>query len=131
MNAQKYRIALFSKNPDKLAHFYTKVLGFTQTAKIVTREDYGYSIEIAKGYKLWIAKHSEIRLKNQNPFRIVISIYVSNIDTYFKAIYKYPYAKVVEEPTLACKGIKGEERIVGAFLDPEDNCIQLMQLTGN
>lgn len=131
MNAIKYRIALFSENPDLLVNFYTQVLGFKQTAKVDTEEDYGYSIEVAPGYKIWIAKHSEVIGKSAQPFRAVLSIYVEDIKAYFNKVSKEASAKIIEQPNLVCQGVKGEERYIGAFLDPDGNCIQLMQLTGN
>lgn len=131
MNATKYRIALFSDNPDKLADFYINILGFKQTVKVDTTDDYGFSIEVASGYKLWIGRHSEISGKNTNPLRIMISIYVDNINEYFEAIKQKADTKIIDNPSLNCVGIKGEERYVGTFLDPDGNCIQLMQLTGN
>jgi hypothetical protein len=127
MKVQKYRVALFSENPDKLADFYINVLKFKQVVKVDSEDDYGYGIEVAAGYKLWIARHSEINGKNTQPFRIILSLYVDNIHSYFSIIKKTD-AKVIEEPTLTCENIKGEERFVGAFLDPDGNCIQLMQL---
>lgn len=131
MKALKYRIALFSEDPDKLAKFYTDILGFKQIIKIDKEDDYGYSIEVAKGYKLWIAKHSKVKGVNKDPHRIMLSFYVDNINAYFSAIKSKSQVKILEEPTLTCEGIKGEERLVGAFLDPDGNCIQLMQLTGD
>ncbi len=131
MKATKYRIALFSEDPDKLASFYTKTLEFKQVIKVDNSDDYGYGIEISKGYKLWIARHSEVKGKNTDPSRIIISLYVDNIYDYFSAIKLNPDSKIIEEPTLTCQNIHGEERFVGAFLDPDGNCIQLMQLTGN
>lgn len=130
MNATKYRIALFSDNPDKLADFYINVLKFKQVIKVDTTDDYGFSIEVASGYKLWVGRHSEISGKNTNPLRIMISIYVDNINEYFEAIKQHSDVRIINNPNLNCVGIKGEERYVGAFLDPDGNCIQLMQITG-
>ncbi|MFS8159274.1 MAG: VOC family protein [Candidatus Roizmanbacteria bacterium] len=130
MKASKYRLALFSENPDALEQFYTGILGFKRTAKVETGEDYGYSVEIASGYKIWIAKHSRILGKNKDPYRIMISIYVDAIEEYFENIRKRTEIIILEEPTLTCIGIPGEERYVGAFLDPDGNCVQMMQLTG-
>lgn len=131
MKAIKYRIALFSEDPDKLAVFYTKTLGFKEVIKVDLPDDYGYGIEIAKGYKIWIAKHSGVRGKNTESSRIIISLYVDNIYDYFSAVKSNSESKIIEQPTLTCQSIQGEERLVGAFLDPDGNCVQLMQLTGN
>ena len=131
MNIIKYRISLFSENPDKLAEFYTKILGFKQVVKVDREDDYGYGIEATKGYKLWIAKHSKVKGKNDNPYRIMLSFYVDDINDYFSIVESRSNLKIIEKPTATCMNIKGEERLVGAFLDPDGNCIQLIQLTDN
>ncbi len=128
MKVTKYRICLFSKNPDKLALFYTEVLGFNQVVKVDREDDYGYGIEAVKGYKLWIAKHSKVNGVNSNPFQIIISFYVDNINDYFSVLNLHPEIKIIENPTETCMNIKGEERVVGSFLDPDGNCVQLIQL---
>lgn len=56
MKVSKFRFTLFSENPDTLAKFYIKVLGFKQTIKVDRPGEYGHGIEAAEGYKLWIAK---------------------------------------------------------------------------
>jgi hypothetical protein len=120
----KYRIALFSENPDELATFYTHALGFKQMVKVDRVGEYGYGIEAAPGYKLWIAKHSEITGKSTESFRILLSFYVDDIHAYFEQVKTVSSVKIIEQPTLTCQEIKGEERLVGAFLDPDGNCVQ-------
>lgn len=131
MKVIKYRIALFSENPDNLAKFYISTLGFKQVVKVDRPGEYGYGIEATPGYKLWIAKHSEIKGKAKENFRILLSFYVDDIQAYFKKATENENVTLVESPTLTCQGIVGEERLVGAFLDPDGNCVQMMQMTGN
>lgn len=123
----KYRFAINSHNPDQLAKFYTEVLGFTQKIKVDREEEYGYGIEAAPGYKLWIAKHSEISGNSKDPFRILLSFYVKDLKKYIKAVREFDSTLIVEEPTDYCMEIKGEERTVCAFHDPDGNTIQLME----
>jgi hypothetical protein len=131
MKAIKTRISLFSENPEKLAQFYTQVLGFKLVVKIDRENDFGFSIEIAPGYKLWIAKHSEVHGKSLDPFRIIISIFVDDIQAFFDAVKKFNPNLINDEPIITCEGIAGEERWAGSFFDIEGNCVQMMQLTGN
>lgn len=131
MKAIKTRVSLFSEIPEELAEFYTQVLGFKLIAQIDRKEDFGFSIEIASGYKLWIAKHSEVHGENLDPFRIIISIFVDDINSYFDAVRKFDPSLINDEPVITCSGISGEERWAGSFFDTEGNCIQLMQMTGN
>lgn len=128
MRAIKSRISIFSDNPDELSEFYTKILGFKLCIKIDKKDDYGFSIEIAPGYKIWIAKHSQIYGKNTDPFRLIISIYVDNIHSYFDTIAKYNPELINEEPILVCRDIKSETRWAGSFFDTDGNCIQMMQM---
>lgn len=131
MKVIKFRYTLFSENPDKLADFYTKVLKFKQVVKVDRAGEYGYGIEACKGYKIWIAKHSEITGINKDPFRLILSFYVDNIADYFSAVKSEVHYTIIEEPNLTCVGIPNEERLVGSFLDTDGNCIQMMQMTGN
>lgn len=131
MKAIKTRISLFTENPDRLADFYINVLKFKLTVKIDKPGDYGYGIEIAPGYKLWIAKHSEVTGKNKDHFRIMISVFVDDIQAYFAAVKNFDTSLIVEEPLLVCSDVPGEERWAGSFLDIDGNCVQLMEMTGN
>lgn len=131
MNIIKFRFTIFSENPDQLADFYVNVLKFKQIVKVDRIGEYGYGIESCKGYKIWIARHSEVKEKSKEPFRIILSFYVDNINDYFSAVKSQKTYTIIEEPNLTCVGIPNEERLVGAFLDVDGNCIQMMQLTGN
>ncbi len=130
MKVIKFRYTLFSENPDKLADFYTRVLKFKQVVKVDRIGEYGYGIEACSGYKIWIAKHSKIKGKNKDPFRLILSFYVDNIADYFNAVKSEKSYTIIEEPNLTCVEIPNEERLVGAFLDIDGNCVQMMQLTG-
>ena len=130
MITSKYRVSIFSENPDRLKEFYVNVLMFKETIKVDRPGEYGYGIEVAKGYKLWVAIHSEVKGKSNEKFRIMLSFYVDDIKSYFDRIIKESKVKILESPTLACVGIKGEERIICSFLDPDGNLIQMVQFTG-
>ncbi|MEI6887255.1 MAG: VOC family protein, partial [bacterium] len=76
MKIFKYRVAIFSKDPDRLSDFYINYLGFKLIVKVDSVDDYGYSLEASKGYKIWIARHFEIKTNNKEKYRIMLSIYV-------------------------------------------------------
>jgi predicted enzyme related to lactoylglutathione lyase len=130
MKAIKSRISIFSENPKELADFYKTVLEFSVVAEVTKKDDFGFSLEIAPGYKLWIAEHSKVDGKNSDPFRIIISIFVDDINSYFKAVRQFDSNLINEEPLLVCSDAPGEERWAGSFFDTEGNCIQMMQMTG-
>jgi extradiol dioxygenase family protein len=127
----KYRFSISAADPDKLSAFYINDLGMKFVVKVDRSDDYGYGIEVVPGYKLWIAKHSEVVDKNNDLFRHMLTLYVDDINLYCEKLKSNKGAQIIQEPTLACEGIKDEERLVMTFLDPERNCVQLMQLTGN
>jgi predicted enzyme related to lactoylglutathione lyase len=128
MKILKYRFALHSENPDTLAKFYIEILDFKLTVKVDRKDEYGFGIEAAPGYKLWIAKHSKIKGKSKDKFRILISFYVDNVKEYFEKVKAYDSSLIIEKPTEYCKEVPGEERLVCAFHDPDGNSIQMMQL---
>jgi hypothetical protein len=130
MKAIKTRISLFSADPDSLTSFYTNLLGFRLVVKIDRPGEYGTSVEIAPGYKIWIARHSEVDGKSKDPFRIMISIFVDDIQAYFEAVRSFNSSLIIDEPVLVCSEIANEERWAGSFFDVDGNCVQLMQMTG-
>jgi hypothetical protein len=131
MKTIKYRISLFSEKPDALMKFYTEILRYKLVVSVDREDDYGFGIEIAPGYKLWVARHSEVHGKNKDSFRHMLSLYVDDIKIYFAAVKQFDPALIIEEPVLTCVGIPGEERWAGSFYDVDGNCVQMMQMTGN
>ena len=122
-----YRYFIFTSDPDELVKFYLQALDCKIIRKLEYELDYGYTIEISEGgNKIWIAKHSEVNGKNKDPYRHILNIYTDNIHYYLDKIRVYPKAKIIAEPFSMGTIIPGETRYACTFLDPEDNCLQLM-----
>ena len=121
----KYRLFIFSPDPDKLVTFYRDILDMKILKKLELPKDYGYSIEVAPEYTLWIAKHSEVSGHSREPVRTMLNIYCDEIERYFAKI-KISGVKIIQEPICMGEFNPGEERFVFTFHDPEGNCLQFM-----
>ena len=123
----QYKFFIFSSDPDKLIKFYTDVLDCKIINKLEYALDYGYTIEISPdGMQIWIARHSQVSGKNKDPYRHILNIYSDNINYYLEKARVYRGVTIVAEPFSMGEIIPGETRWACTFLDPEDNCIQLM-----
>ena len=129
MAYSKFKIMLFSENPDKLVDFYTTCLGFHLKNKLTYERDYGYSLEVAPGYSIWLGQHSKVLGYNRDLERIMINLYCDNLDEMYNKAMKYPGVKSLQEP-IGMEAFNPEEkgRRVGTVLDPEGNCIQFMTI---
>ena len=121
----KYRLFIFTENPDKLVLFYRDVLDMKILKKLELPKDYGYSVEVAPGYTLWIAEHSEVSGKSTEQVRIMLNIYCDEITKYYQKVKKSG-VKIIQKPICMGEFNPGEERFVFTFNDPEGNCIQFM-----
>lgn len=123
----KYRILIFSQNPDKLAKFYRDVLKLELETKLDIPNDYGYMFHIAGEMKLWIGKHSEVKGKSKEPVRIIHNLYTDEVQKWYEKVKKAG-CKILCKPQLIPFATKKEPCYVSTFLDPENNCWQFMGL---
>ena len=121
----KYRLFIFTPDPDKLVKFYTDVLDMKILKKLELPKDYGYSVEVAPSYTLWIAKHSEVNGNSTEPIRTMLNLYCDEIEKYYQKV-KESRVKIIQEPICMGEFNPGEERFVFTFHDPEGNCLQMM-----
>ncbi len=122
----RYRVLIFSENPDKLMTFYRDVLELKLESEMKLSNDYGYMFIVNNDYKLWIGKHSEIKGKAKEPYRHIFNLYVDSVQKWYEKI------KDTKDVTIVCKPCetpfsKPEDQwFVCTFLDPEGNCWQFM-----
>lgn len=121
----RYRLFIFSEDPDKLVAFYRDVLDMKILSKLELPDDYGYSVEVAPGYTLWIAKHSEVNGKSTETVRTMLNIYCDEIEKYYQKV-KDSGVEIRQEPILGVKFNPNEERYIFTFHDPDGNCVQMM-----
>lgn len=123
----QYKVFIYSEDPDTLVNFYTDVLGWRIVKKLEYALDYGYTLEIAPGgMQVWLAKHSDVRGDNKDPYRHIINLYTDSIAKYLEKARKYKGVEIVAEPFSMGTIIPGETRMACTLLDPEKNCLQLM-----
>ncbi len=122
----RYSFFIFSENPDKLKNFYTDVLGFEIEKKIDIPNDYGYSIMIAPGYKIWIGSHSQVSGFSKEPYRHILNLYDDHIQPWYEKIKKAEGVSILLDLEKTPGWTPENPRYVFTFLDPEGNCIQFM-----
>jgi predicted enzyme related to lactoylglutathione lyase len=123
----KFKFFIFSEDPDKLLPFYRDVLGFTVISELKLPKDYGYMVEVAPGYEIWIAEHSEVKGKNKDPFRHILNLYPDDVEALFTKLKDYPGVVIIESLTSMKKFNPDADRKMFTILDPEGNCLQFME----
>jgi len=122
----KYKVLIFSENPDKLVLFYRDILGFALLKKIDFPRDYGYNLQISHGFEIWISKHSKIHGKSKETERIILNIYVDSVSAVYDLVKNNAECIVLQAPCPISDFVPNSTRSVLTILDPEGNCLQFM-----
>lgn len=122
----KYRILIFSKNPDRLMKFYRDVLELKLESALKLPNDYGYMFIVNKEFKIWIGKHDGVAEKNPDPFRHIFNLYVKSVSKWYNKIKDNKEVKIICKPTETPFSKPDDRWYVSTFLDPEGNCLQFM-----
>jgi predicted enzyme related to lactoylglutathione lyase len=113
-------ILIGSEDPDRLAAFYTKLLGQPTWA------DGGYSSWLVGSGVVSVGQHSEVKGRSVSPGRIIWNIETPDVRAEFER-FKAAGATVVAEPY----GFEGEPNaLIATFEDPDGNYFQLMTPMG-
>lgn len=127
MGFTKYRIIIFSANPDELMKFYRDVLDLKQIDELKLPDDYGYKFKIMDEFELWISKHSEVKGSSEDNFRHIFNIYPEEgVEYWYDKIKNDSRVKIVAEPFLAPFSTEENQVWCSTFLDPEGNCWQFV-----
>lgn len=92
-----YKHFLFTQDPDILVKFYHDVLGFKIVKKLEYELDYGYTLELSNGQQIWLAKYSEVKGFNKEPFRTMLNLYSDSVKNDFDKAKNYSGVKVIQE----------------------------------
>lgn len=123
----KYRILIYSENPDKLKDFYINVLGFKEIEHLALPDDYGYMLEVSGDYRVWIGKHSEVIGKAKENFRHLFNLYPEEgVEYWYNKVKDNPQVTVVAKPFLAPFSTPEDQWWFATILDPEGNCWQFV-----
>lgn len=117
-------VTLFTENTEKLADFYTKVVGLKLTGEFEMGDDDQsvYMYEMKDGAGLAIVHHSKVKGKNKTPERIIFNLEVSNIQDEVKKVKKAG-AKLTQD----VYHVEGYGYIA-TFEDVDGNYFQLVQI---
>ena len=127
MAFSKYRILIFSQNPDKLMPFYRDVLGLEFLEKLDIPGDYGYMLRVSGDLWLWLGKHSKVKGKAKENFRHLFNLYPDEgVDYWYNKLKKIKNATIVAKPFLAPFSTPKNQVWFCTFLDPEGNCWQFV-----
>lgn len=127
MAFSKYRILIYSENPDALVGFYKDCLGFKEVDKLNIPGDYGYMLNVVGDLNVWIGKHSEIKGKVKENFRHLFNLYPEEgVEHWYNKIQQYPGVTIVAKPFLAPFSTPENQVWLSTFLDPEGNCWQFV-----
>jgi uncharacterized glyoxalase superfamily protein PhnB len=122
----KYRVLIFSENPDRLMKFYRDVLELQLDSEMKLPNDYGYMLTINGEFKLWIGRHSGVKGKAKEPFRHIFNLYVNSVSEWYNKIKNKKDVKIICAPEETPFSTPGDRWFVSTFLDPEGNCWQFM-----
>ena len=113
-------VLIWSGNYKELVSWYQEMLGLKTIEELTHPEDTGVGLALGKSY-LWIGKHSEVKGKSKDPYRIMFNITVDSVQkTYEELMHKGVefIAKPFKAPTF--------DSYFATFKDLDGNIIQLI-----
>jgi predicted enzyme related to lactoylglutathione lyase len=112
-------ILIGSEDPDRLAAYYTKLLGEP------TWSDASYTGWMVGSGAVSVGPHSEVKGRNPDPGRVIWNISTDDVKGDFER-FKSAGATVVREPYTPDGTPEGMEMSIATFEDPDGNYFQLM-----
>ncbi len=109
-------VLIGSEDPDRLAAYYTRLLGEP------TGSEGGYTGWVIGSGSIWIGPHSEVKGPNAHPGRLILNIESDDVQADF-ARFKAAGARVVREPYTFDEA---PGSWVATLADPDDNYFQLV-----
>lgn len=120
MNLKKISATLiWSENYQALASWYKEKLGATVIEELTLSNDTGTGLSMGESY-LWIGKHSEVKGKNKDPFRIMFNISVDSVEETYKELVSKG-VNFIAKPFLAPTG-----KYFATFEDLDGNILQFI-----
>lgn len=113
-------VLLWSGNYKKLVNWYKNKLGLKVIEELNHPEDTGVGLSIGRSY-LWIGKHSKVKGKSKDPYRVMFNISVKSVDKSYEELSKKGVefiAKPFQAPTFDSR--------FATFKDLDGNIVQLI-----
>lgn len=111
---------IWSENFRELSDWYINKLGLKTIEEINHPDDTGVGLEVGDSY-LWIGQHSEVKGKNEDPFRHMFNISVDSVSKTYTQL-KSKGVEFIAEPFKA----PTFDRYFATFLDHDGNVVQLI-----
>ena len=89
-------VLIWSGDYKKLADWYKEKLGATVIEEINHPNDTGVGLSLGDSY-LWIGRHSEVKGKNRDPYRIMLNISVDSVEKSYEEL-KNKGVEFIAEP---------------------------------
>lgn len=111
---------IWSSDYKKLSNWYQEKLGLEIIEELTHPEDTGVGMMIGSSY-FWVGKHSEVKGKNKDPYRIMFNIEVESVTETYKKL-KDKGVKFIAEPFKA----PTFDKYFATFHDLDGNTLQLI-----
>lgn len=115
---KKISVCIWSEDYKKLAFWYEKVLGFAVRKNLDLPNDTGIDFDFGDTY-FFIGKHSEVKGKSKDPYRMMVGFNVKSISKAYEEI-KDKKVKFVAKPFESPEG----GYWCMTIQDPEGNILQ-------
>lgn len=118
-------VTLWSGDYKKLAQWYMDTFDLKIAQEIDIPEDKAIALSMEDGGELylWIGFHDKVEGENKDPYRIMISYYVDDVDKVYEVL-KGKGAEIVAEPHMSPTG---DLKVLTA-MDPDRNLIQMFEV---
>src|SRR5690554_2027433 len=80
-------VLIWSEDYKALAKWYKEKLGLNTIEELNHPEDTGFGLAVGDSY-LWIGKHSEVKGKSKDPYRIMFNISVDSVEDAYNELVK-------------------------------------------
>ncbi len=113
-------VLIWSENYSALVDWYKDKLGLEVIEELNHPEDTGVGLRVGESY-LWIGQHSEVKGKNQDPYRIMFNITVDSVQKAYEEL-------VAKEVNFIAKPFKAPtfDKYFATFTDLDGNVVQFI-----
>ena len=78
-------VLIWSEDYKALATWYKEKFGFKEIEELTHPDDTGIGLEVGEVY-FWVGKHSKVKGKNKDPYRIMINFSVDSVNKGYKRL---------------------------------------------
>ncbi len=113
-------VLIWSENYSAMVDWYKDKLGLEVIEELNHPEDTGVGLRVGESY-LWIGQHSEVKGKNQDPYRIMFNITVESVQKAYEELLSKGVefvAKPFKAPTF--------DKYFATFTDLDGNVVQFI-----